>query len=101
MCQFDDRCLEILRLVCPHDLDLLPFGLQSQLPAQAQALIDAGQPQQAIALLQAALQAEADDALLLVLLVLLIAAVVVVRGSLTDPMSSGTQAQPSVSPENR
>ncbi|GMQ55229.1 thioredoxin [Halopseudomonas aestusnigri] len=40
---------------------------EEDLAAQAQALIDAGQPQQAIALLQAALQAEADDALLLVL----------------------------------
>ncbi|MDL2200266.1 thioredoxin [Halopseudomonas aestusnigri] len=40
---------------------------EEDLAAQAQALIDAGQPQKAIALLQAALQAEADDALLLVL----------------------------------
>ncbi|OWL84694.1 thioredoxin [Halopseudomonas aestusnigri] len=40
---------------------------EEDLAAQAQALIDAGQPQQAIALLQPALQAETDDALLLVL----------------------------------
>lgn len=40
---------------------------EEDLASQAQALIDAGQPQQAIALLQTALQAETDDALLLVL----------------------------------
>ena len=40
---------------------------EEDLAAQAQALIDAGQPRQAIALLQPALQAETDDALLLAL----------------------------------
>ena len=40
---------------------------EADLAIQAQALIDAGQPQEAIALLQPALQAETDDALLLLL----------------------------------
>lgn len=59
----------IRELLTPHVNEPAPAAddPEQDLASQAQALIDAGQPQQAIALLQPALQAEADDALLLVL----------------------------------
>lgn len=59
----------IRELLTPHVNEPAPVAEQpgEDLASQAQALIDAGQPQQAITLLQSALQAEPDDALLLVL----------------------------------
>ena len=60
----------IRELLAPHVAEPQPeeeAEPEADLATQAQALIDAGQPQEAIALLQPALQAETDDALLLLL----------------------------------
>ncbi len=65
-----DEVTAIRELLAPHVAEPQPeeeAEPEADLASQAQALIDAGQPQEAIALLQPALQAETDDALLLLL----------------------------------